>query len=136
MKLACARIVATDVSRLTRFYEELTGVGAMGSDEYAEIWTAGAAIAICSPEAANHFGGTPGVAASNRSMILDLEVGDADVEHGRLSRARIVDDWVLLPTTQPWNVRSTSLRDPDGNVVTLFARLPTRPRWRCPRRNG
>lgn len=59
----------------------------------------------------------------NRSMILDFEVDDVDAERGRL--AGIVIEWVLEPTTQPWGNRSMLFRDPDGNLVNLYARAPT-----------
>jgi uncharacterized glyoxalase superfamily protein PhnB len=58
----------------------------------------------------------------NRSVILDFEVDDVDAERVRL--AGIVVEWVLEPTTQPWGNRSTLFRDPDGNLVNLFARAP------------
>jgi catechol 2,3-dioxygenase-like lactoylglutathione lyase family enzyme len=30
-------------------------------------------------------------------------------------------EFVLEPTTQPWGNRSALFRDPDGNLVNLFA---------------
>lgn len=33
----------------------------------------------------------------------------------------LVREWVLTPTTMPWGNRSMLFRDPDGNLVNLFA---------------
>ncbi len=30
--------------------------------------------------------------------------------------------WVMLPTIQPWGNRSMIFRDPEGNLVSVFAR--------------
>ena len=34
---------------------------------------------------------------------------------------RVVTEWVQTPTTMPWGNRSALLRDPDGNLVNLYA---------------
>jgi uncharacterized glyoxalase superfamily protein PhnB len=128
MKLAYARIVTADVRRLARFYEEVTGLSAVGSEEYVEIRTPGAALAICSASAVNQFGPFGAAPGANRSLVLDFEVDDVDVEHARLSKT--VRDWLMSPTTQPWGNRATAFRDPDGNVVNLFAVARSRACWR------
>lgn len=130
MKLAAARIVTRDVAALARFYERVTGVTPVGSDEYVELRMAGARLAISSENAVRLFGAAPAASATNRSVILDFEVEDVDAERARLDG--VVADWVLEPTTQPWGNRSTLFRDPDGNLVNLFAPLPVSTR-RCSR---
>jgi catechol 2,3-dioxygenase-like lactoylglutathione lyase family enzyme len=122
MKLTAARIVTRDVPALARFYQRMTGVAPIGSDEYVEIRVTGARLAICSENAVRLFGGGAGASAANRSLILDFEVEDVDVERARLDG--VVADWVLEPTTQPWGNRSTLFRDPDGNLVNLFTPAP------------
>jgi catechol 2,3-dioxygenase-like lactoylglutathione lyase family enzyme len=122
MKLAAARIVTRDVAALARFYERVTGVIPVGSDEYVELRMAGTRLAISSENAVRLFGAASAASATNRSLILDFEVDDVDAERARLDG--VVVDWVLEPTTQPWGNRSTLFRDPDGNLVNLFAPLP------------
>jgi uncharacterized glyoxalase superfamily protein PhnB len=130
MKLACARIVTGDVRRLARFYEEVTGSSAVGSEEYVEIRTSGASLAICSASAVNQFGPFGAAPGENRSLVLDFEVDDVDREHARLAKTLRDCDWVMSPTTQPWGNRATSFRDPDGNVVNLFAVVRGTRCWR------
>ena len=45
-----------------------------------------------------------------------------DVDHERLRLKEIVKAWVLEPTDQPWGNRSMLFRDPDGNLINLYAR--------------
>ncbi len=52
-------------------------------------------------------------------MIIEFQVDDVDKEYERLKT--LVSDWVLEPTTMPWGNRSMLFRDPDGNLVNLFA---------------
>jgi uncharacterized glyoxalase superfamily protein PhnB len=56
---------------------------------------------------------------ANRSVILDFEVEDVDRERARLRG--IVSEFVLEPTTQPWGNRAMLFRDPDGNLISVFA---------------
>jgi catechol 2,3-dioxygenase-like lactoylglutathione lyase family enzyme len=119
MRLAAARIVTRDVAALARFYQRVTGVTPVGSDEYVELRLGGVRLAICSETAVRLCGAPRALAAANRSLILDIEVEDVDAERARLDG--VVLDWVLEPTTQPWGNRSMLFRDPDGNLVNFFA---------------
>jgi uncharacterized glyoxalase superfamily protein PhnB len=130
MKLAAARIVTRDVAALARFYQRATGVTPVGSEEYVELRISGARLAISSENAVRLFGAGQVASATNRSLILDFEVEDVDVQRARLEGT--VVDWVLEPTTQPWGNRSMLFRDPDGNLVNFFAPLPGATR-RCSR---
>jgi predicted enzyme related to lactoylglutathione lyase len=125
MILANARIVTRDVAALSRFYESVIGVSAVGSDEYAELRTARATLAISSASAVRLFGEPASGSPTNHSMILDFEVDDVDAERVRLSA--VVKDWIFEPKTQPWGNRSMMFRDPDGNPINVFsrARMPT-----------
>ena len=119
MRLAQARIVTADVPRLARFYENILEVSAAGSDEYVELRTAGATLAISSQRATDLYGARATVPAQNRSVILDFEVQDVDAARGRL--ADVIESLVLEPTTQPWGNRSMLFRDPDGNLINFFS---------------
>lgn len=44
---------------------------------------------------------------------------DVEAEYERLNP--FVRDWEQQPTLMPWGNRSILFRDPDGNLVNLFA---------------
>lgn len=121
MRLAQARIVTADVPRLARFYENVLGAPAAGSEEYVELRTGGARLAISSQHAVNIYCKCAAVPGQNRSLILDFEVENVDAECRRLGDS--VGPLVLEPTTQPWGNRSMLFRDPDGNLINLYSRV-------------
>jgi catechol 2,3-dioxygenase-like lactoylglutathione lyase family enzyme len=119
MKFAHARIVTNDVPGLTKFYQAVIGLKPEGDDRYVEFRAPSLTLAISSQrtiEATSAGATTP---AANRSVILDFEVDDVDKERARLGR--LVDEFVLEPTTQPWGNRAMLFRDPDGNLINVFA---------------
>jgi catechol 2,3-dioxygenase-like lactoylglutathione lyase family enzyme len=120
MRLVSARIVTRDVAALARFYQGVTGVVPVGSDEYVELHTPGATLAISSARAMDLFGEGVATPSANRSVILDFEADDVDQERIRLDS--IVADWILEPTTRPWGNRAALFRDPDGNLINVFTR--------------
>jgi len=120
MKLAHARIVTKNVPALARFYEEITGITPAGVEDYKEFQTPAGAFAISSQNKMDLHGARAATAGANRSMILDFEVADVDMERARLSA--IVEQFVLEPTDQPWGNRSMMFRDPDGNLINFFTR--------------
>jgi uncharacterized glyoxalase superfamily protein PhnB len=121
MNLKQTRLVTNDVLRLTGFYEELTGATAdVISAGYVEFQRSPCAgLAITSAAAAAIYGEDVLASANNRSLVLDFEVSDVDAHYTRL-RER-VDEWVQLPTDLPWGNRAMLFRDPDGNLVNMFA---------------
>jgi predicted enzyme related to lactoylglutathione lyase len=50
---------------------------------------------------------------------LEVEVADVDSEYERL--CPLASEIVTPPTNWPWGTRSTWLRDPDGNLISLFS---------------
>jgi catechol 2,3-dioxygenase-like lactoylglutathione lyase family enzyme len=119
MKLAFARLVTSDVPKLTRFYAEILGVAPIGSEEYVELRMDGAALSICSKRSVELFNAGAAEPAANRSVVLDFQVEDVDQEQRRLRG--VVSEFVLDPTDQPWGNRSMLFRDPDGNLINFFA---------------
>jgi catechol 2,3-dioxygenase-like lactoylglutathione lyase family enzyme len=119
MKLARARIVTNDVPGLTRFYREVTGMTRKGDDVYVEFHAPALTLAISSQKMIDRHSAGATTPAANRSMILDFEVADVDEERARLEN--IVREFVLEPTTQPWGNRAMLFRDPDGNLINMFA---------------
>jgi predicted enzyme related to lactoylglutathione lyase len=120
MELASVRIITDDLDTMVRFYEKVTGVVASRpAPVFAEIITPLATLAIGHSSTVPLFGEGVAEAAANRSVIIEIRVGDVDAEYRRLSGD--VGPWVQEPTDMPWGNRSALLRDPDGNLVNLFA---------------
>ncbi|ANF33379.1 glyoxalase [Leifsonia xyli] len=120
MSFASIRIVTEDVERLAAFYERVLDRPAeRPAPVFAQFAGEGATLAIASTATVAMLDGAVGPAA-NRSVIVEFEVHDVDAEFERLGVAEA--DVVLPPTTMPWGNRSALVRDPDGNVVNLFAR--------------
>ena len=119
MNFVSIRIITDNVARLVEFYERITGVQASwGNEDFAELRTASATLAIASTRTVPLFG--PGAAepAANRSVIIEFIVDDVDSVYARLTS--YVENFVIQPTTMPWGNRSLLFRDPDGNLVNFF----------------
>ncbi|WP_101952509.1 VOC family protein [Mycobacterium sp. 3519A] len=120
MKLVSIRIITADVQRLVSFYEVITGAQAVWANElFAEIATAAGTLAIGSDKTVALFGAGSAEPAANRSAITEFIVEDVDAEFERL-RGELTEV-VTEPTTMPWGNRALLFRDPDGNLVNLFA---------------
>jgi len=121
--LAHTCIITENVKRLVAFYETVLREKANWSGaDYAEFATSMGVLAIFSSAAQAKYIPGSAEAASNRSVILEFEVADADAEYRRLRS--IVKIWVKPPTTQPWGTRSIYFRDPDGNLVDFYSVAP------------
>ncbi|MET8468745.1 VOC family protein [Streptomyces sp. NPDC006422] len=119
MNFTSIRIITGDVARMVAFYERATGAeAAWATEDFAELRTAGATLAIASTRTVPLF--APGSArpAANDSVITEFLVDDVDEVHRNLTG--VVTDFVNEPTTMPWGNRSLLFRDPDGNLVNFF----------------
>ncbi|EME99784.1 hypothetical protein H340_14616 [Streptomyces mobaraensis NBRC 13819 = DSM 40847] len=119
LDLVSIRIITDDVARLVAFYERATGArAAWATEDFAELRTAGATLAIASTRTVPLF--APGSArpAENHSVITEFLVEDVDRVYREL--AGFVTDVVSEPTTMPWGNRSLLFRDPDGNLLNFF----------------
>ncbi|WP_432000411.1 VOC family protein [Streptomyces sioyaensis] len=117
MDFVSIRVITDDVERLTRFYEQVTGVSAVRpAPVFAQLPLPSGALAIQAKTTLEF-----GAAADNDSVIIEFRVEDADAAYERLKP--LVSEWVQEPTTMPWGNRSLLFRDPDGNVVNLFTPL-------------
>lgn len=115
---ASVRIVTDDVERLTGFYELVTGITASRpAPVFAELRTSAGTLAISAGSLTESLYGELVRSAGNQGMFLEFQVGDVDAEFERLGEL----EFVQKPTTMPWGNRSALLRDPDGNLVNLFA---------------
>jgi len=119
MNFASVRIITDNVDGLAEFYEKVTGIAAeRPAPVFAEIVMPSGTLAIGHSQTAQLFGADSAVAASNRTVIIELRVEDIEAEYERLKPW--VDQWVQEPTTMPWGNRSMLLRDPDANLINLF----------------
>ena len=121
MNLVSIRIITENVGKLMEFYEQLTQVkGVKFTDDFAELQTANATLAIGSTRTLQFFGGPEVVqAAQNRTTIIEFITNDVDKvyqEHAAFLAPYLVQE----PTTMPWGNRSMLFRDPDGNLVNFF----------------
>ncbi len=121
MNLKQTRLVTNNVLKLTDFYEELTGATAdVISAGYVEFQRSPCAgLAITSAATAAIYGEDVLASAANRSLVLDFEVSDVDAQYARLKHS--IGEWVQPPTDLPWGNRAMLFRDPDGNLVNIFA---------------
>ncbi|TDO20000.1 VOC family protein [Pedobacter duraquae] len=121
MNLISIRIITADVQRLVSFYERLTGLKAVQyTDDFAELQTHSATLAIGSTRTLQFFGGDEVArAAQNRTAIVEFLVQDVDAEYRRLTDF-LHTYLVQKPTLMPWGNKSLLLRDPDGNLINFF----------------
>jgi predicted enzyme related to lactoylglutathione lyase len=120
MDLASIRMITDDLERVLQFYERVTGVtAARYTPVFAELKMPSCTLAIGHTETTQLFGTDSARAADNHTVIIEFRVEDVDGEYERLKP--LVGDWVQGPTTMPWGNRSILFRDPDGNLVNLFA---------------
>jgi catechol 2,3-dioxygenase-like lactoylglutathione lyase family enzyme len=132
MNFCSARIITANISELIHFYATVTGVPVTRyTDDFAEVRSSGATLAIGSTRTLALFGG-PGIAdaASNRSMIIEFRVDDVDAAYQRLIDF-LGNAIVQKPTTMPWGNRSLLFRDPDGNLVNFFTPITPEARERA-----
>lgn len=121
MNIVSIRIITADVEKLLKFYEQITGLTAIRyTEDFAELQTPSATLAIGSTKTLQLFGGSHvAEAALNRTAIIEFLVTDVDSEYKRLVDA-IATGLVQQPTTMPWGNRSLLFRDPDDNLVNFF----------------
>lgn len=121
MNLISIRIITDNVERLVAFYENVTGLKALRiTEDFAELQTKWATLAIGSTKTLQFFGGNEVAAASqNRTAIIEFICENVDTEYERL--ANIIKPYIVQkPTTMPWGNKSLLFRDPDGNLVNFF----------------
>jgi predicted enzyme related to lactoylglutathione lyase len=119
MDFVSIRIITEDAKRLVAFYEQVTGVAARWyTEDFAELPMTSCTLAIAHLRTMKLFAAGAARAADNRSVIVELRVGDVDAEYRRI--ASLLGEIVQEPTTMPWGNRSLLFRDPDGNLVNYF----------------
>ena len=123
MNLASIRIITAQINNLVAFYEQVTGLSAKHyTENFAELQTETATLAIGSTETLQFFGGDAvAQAAQNKTAIIEFNVENVDEVYDRVS-VLLQPYLVQKPTTMPWGNKSLLFRDPDGNLVNFFTR--------------
>jgi uncharacterized glyoxalase superfamily protein PhnB len=120
MKFASTRLVTNDVEKLIAFYTLVTGTEVTRlAPVFVEFRLEGATLAISHESLVTQNNAGAAIAAANRSAIIEFTVDDVDAVQVRLGDSV---DVAMPPANMPWGNRSMLLRDPDGNVVNVFAR--------------
>jgi predicted enzyme related to lactoylglutathione lyase len=119
MNLVSMRVIANDMKRLVRFYENITGLSATWfTEDFAELPTPACTLAIGSKRTMEMFAAGAARPADNQTAIIEFRVEDVDGEHKKLKE--VVSNFVQKPMTMPWGNRSLLFRDPDGNLINFF----------------
>ncbi|RKR84000.1 putative enzyme related to lactoylglutathione lyase [Mucilaginibacter gracilis] len=119
MKLTSLRIITDNIKLLVPFFEQVTGLPAQWyTDDFAEIASPTATLAIGSTKTMSLFGEGLVKPAHNHSVIIEFRVANVDDEYERIKD--FINDIVQTPTTMPWGNRSLLFRDPDGNLINFF----------------
>jgi hypothetical protein len=110
-------MITDDVDRLVEFYENVTLIPAVRyTPALPRFSFPDLALAIA------HYQTAQLLATDNHSMIVEFLVDDVDAEYERL---RTLDfDWVLTPTTMPWEPFDGLYAIPMATWSTSLRRLP------------
>lgn len=120
MTFASTRLITDDLDRMVAFYELVLESPALRpAPVFAEFVTSTATLAIGDARTVPLFAPGEAEPAANRSAILEFLVNDVEHEYRRLTAAGVT--FVTAPALMPWGNRVFFLRDPDGNLVGLFA---------------
>ncbi len=122
MRFASARIITNDVDREATFYERLLGSTAERPAPVFAVFRADTGTLAIGAAATVPI---PGFADTSGGVIVEFQAeSPAAVDAAYDDLRAWADDIVQPPTDMPWGNRSLLLRDPDGNLVNVFAPLP------------
>ena len=120
MNLYSVRLIVRDIQKLVAFYEAVTALPARWlNDDFAEIPTPACTLALGSERTVKLFAEGAAQPAANHTAIIEFLVDDVDAVFAKLDG--IVTEVVQPPTTMPWGNRSLLIRDPEGNLINIFA---------------
>lgn len=119
MNFVSIRLITNDVEGLVRFYQQVTDLSLKRATlDFAELKTPSCTLAIASTRTIEMFGAGAVRPADNHTIIIEFLVNDVDQEFEKLKK--VVSEFLMEPTTQPWGNRSVLFRDPDGNLINFF----------------
>ncbi len=129
INLTHTRLLVRNFKDCFRFYNRILGLPLGGGDEggpYAEFTTGTHFLAIFDrqrmAEAINNAHKPIDVDCQDRIALI-FEVKDVDAIYKHLKNQGL--KFVTKPTDRPaWGLRTTHLRDPDGNLIELYTNRP------------
>src|ERR1700679_3393090 len=93
MNLVSMRVIANDMKRLVRYYENITGLSAIWfTEDFAELPTPACTLAIGSKRTMEMFAAGAARPADNHTAIIEFRVDDVDGEYKKLRE--VVNDFV------------------------------------------
>ncbi len=121
MHFSSVRIITNDVARASAFYERLLGSPAeRPAPQFAVFRAETGTLAIGDAATVP----VPGFADLRGGVIVEFQAeSPAAVDETYESLRTWTDTLVQPPTDMPWGNRSLLVRDPDGNLVNVFAPL-------------
>jgi catechol 2,3-dioxygenase-like lactoylglutathione lyase family enzyme len=119
-RLDLVSLLVEDMPSATRFYRDVLGLSAIkDKDGYVELESGGVRLALYSRAALAKLLGVP----EDRLGPIDLSfrVDDADRAFSELVERGA--EPLAAPRTMPWGHRLGFVRDPEGNLIEVFAIL-------------
>jgi lactoylglutathione lyase len=122
------RILVRDFTRSWAFYTKVLGLAAVmgdGTPPYGEVGNATHFVGLfLRSEMEPELGPPVTTPRPDNRVSLVFEVPSVDAMHTHLVRLGV--EILAGPTDRPmWGLRTVHLRDPDGNLIELFTRLPS-----------
>ena len=119
MKLTLITIVTANLDSMRAFYEAvLQSEPQIYRGNYVEFTLETGTLALWRQSECAEYGLGALRGAANDRVLIELAVADVDAEYARLRGLQV--DVVQELRTQPWGQRTCYVRDPDGNVLTLY----------------
>jgi catechol 2,3-dioxygenase-like lactoylglutathione lyase family enzyme len=115
-------IFVRDMAAMRRFYEDIIGLGLQRelSPNWLEYQLGGNTLALARPSLTASDAPTP---AGSASLQLAFKVSVADVDQCADQLVRHGVTLVSPPTDQSFGHRTLFFRDPDGNLLEMFAEI-------------
>lgn len=122
MQLALVTIVTANLESMRTFYQQvLQSEPQIYRGNYVEFTLETGTLALWRQSECATFGLGALRGAANDRVLIELAVADVDAEYARLQGLQV--DVVQELRTQPWGYRTLYVRDPDGNVLTLYTAM-------------
>ena len=117
-------VFVRDMEAMRRFYEDILGFRLIRelSPSWIEYRVGANTLALARPRLTAADAGTPNGSAS---LQLAFKVSAAEVDQCAEELVRQGVDLLSPPTNQAFGHRTVFFRDPDGNLLEVFAEIPT-----------
>ena len=119
MKLALVTIVTANLEPMRTFYQQVLQIEPqIYRGNYVEFTLETGTLALWRQSECAEYGLGAVRGSANDRVLIELTVADVDQEYARLTGLQV--DVIQELRTQPWGQRTFYVRDPDGNVLTLY----------------